>query len=59
MNERKEPVDQRAAGDAEKGRQEPDALEAFRQAQGKKCAAHHRASTAEVMELIRQHRKEG
>jgi len=59
MNEQDKPVDQRPDGDLTKDRPEPDALEAFRQVQGKKCAAHHRTSTAEVMALIRKHRKEG
>ncbi|MEJ2402125.1 MAG: hypothetical protein P8Y52_12140 [Xanthomonadales bacterium] len=35
-----------------------DALETFFEKQGEKCAAHHRAHTSEVLELIRKHRKD-
>ena len=34
-----------------------DVLETFLAGQSRKCAAHHRAQTSEVLELIRKHRK--
>lgn len=43
--------------EAEKLASKPDALQEFLAGQARKCRAHHRESTAEVMELIRKHRK--
>jgi hypothetical protein len=57
MEERNKAAGQRPGENDPSGGPEPDPLEAFRRAQGKKCTAHHRATTAEVMELIRKHRK--
>jgi len=39
------------------GDTEEDALGAFLAGQSRKCAAHNRAQTNEVLELIRRHRK--
>ena len=57
MNEKprqRNEADEEHSGD--RGNQ-PDALEAFLENQSKKCAAHHRTHTSEVLELIRKHRK--
>jgi hypothetical protein len=43
----------------ERSESEPDALKSFLEQQGRKCAVHHQAHTAEVLELIRKHRKNG
>lgn len=56
---KKKPIEAEAAvQDKAKGdRDEPDALQSFLETQSKKCAAHHRTHTSEVLELIRKHRK--
>lgn len=56
---KKKPVKQAPGPGPQRQEDGPDALESFREAQGRKCAVHHRAHTAEVLELIRKHRKDG
>jgi len=57
MNEKSRRRDEADDGNSGESGKEPDALKAFLKNQSKKCAAHHRTHTSEVMALIRKHRK--
>lgn len=57
MNEKTRQRDETDDGSIDENRNAADALETFLKNQSKKCAAHHRTHTSEVLELIRKHRK--
>ncbi|MEJ2385619.1 MAG: hypothetical protein P8Y54_14755 [Xanthomonadales bacterium] len=58
MTDNSKQTDQPAPRESEDRATDRDALETFFEKQGEKCAAHHRAHTSEVLELIRKHRKD-
>ena len=57
VTEKSSQRDEAEEANAGESKNAPDALESFLQNQSKKCAAHHRTHTSEVLELIRKHRK--